>query len=176
MYVSNALFLHIDDLFLPGRGSFRPLSAAGRAGGGRLHTWRKLGTGRAPWRALSAFEVARSGKKSRDRFPPSQSLAGQWKIHTKKMEQQQVFAYFLLCITARTSPGRLATSHIGPPRVQQQSRSEPVCLCHGALVCVRVCQCVFEDDGWENLTISGAIVFACGVLLWTHLLKVDLLI
>ena len=41
----------------------------------------RLGSSRAPWRALFALEVARDGSFSRDRFPPSQSRPGPWKPH-----------------------------------------------------------------------------------------------
>ena len=66
----------------------------------------------------------------------------------------------LLCITARTSPNRLAiatshldrgclaTSHLDPPRVHQKSRFELLSSCH-MFLCL-VCKCVFEDGKWKR--------------------------
>ena len=49
--------------FLSGaRGSFLALSAAGHVGGPPVHHGASLGPGRAPWRVLWAFEVAKFGK------------------------------------------------------------------------------------------------------------------
>ena len=53
------------DICMPcsaGRGSFLALSAAGHAGGPRVHHGANVGPGRTLWRALWAFKVARSGK------------------------------------------------------------------------------------------------------------------
>ena len=66
-------------LLSSGRGSFRTLSAAGHAGGPPVHHGESVGHGRAPWRVLWAFTVAKSVKVPRDRCPPSWSRPGPWK-------------------------------------------------------------------------------------------------
>ncbi|CAM9225965.1 unnamed protein product, partial [Laminaria digitata] len=76
-----------------GRESFLALSAAGHAGGPRVHYGACLSPGRAPWRVLWASKIARAGPFSRDRFPPSQSQAGRWKPKQKNYKSpHQVFA------------------------------------------------------------------------------------
>ena len=51
------LFLHMTLLFSAGRGSFLALSAAGHAGGPRVHPGASVGTRWAPWRLLWAFNM-----------------------------------------------------------------------------------------------------------------------
>ena len=55
-------FVDIGIFCSSGRGSFLALSAAGHAGNMPEHQGASLGPGRAPWRVLWAFKVAKSGK------------------------------------------------------------------------------------------------------------------
>ena len=57
------------------------LSAERHAGGPPAHHGASVGPGRAPWRVLWAFEVEKSGKQPRDRFPTSHRQSGSWKTH-----------------------------------------------------------------------------------------------
>lgn len=83
------------------------------------------------------------------------------------------FSDVLCCVrtTAGASPGRLATSHPGPPRRRQQSRFELLSLFHAVFVCV-----VFKDVIYKYLTNNGVMSSALGNLLWIPSLKVSLLI
>ena len=49
-------------IFLSGLGSLLALSTAGHARDPRVHHGARVGPGRAPWRVLWAFKVAKSGK------------------------------------------------------------------------------------------------------------------
>ena len=64
------------------------------------------------------------------------------------VKEQQVFACSLLYITAGTSPGRLVTSQLGAPRVQQQSRFVPHFFVPHK--CFFMYVYVFEDDKWNK--------------------------
>ena len=69
VFLGNALsYLHIGPFFSSGRGSLLALSAAGNAPA--CTAGARLGPGRAPWRVLWAFNVARAGRQSRDCIPP----------------------------------------------------------------------------------------------------------
>ena len=112
------------------------------------------GPGRAPWRVLWASKVAASWLFSRGRFPPSHSLAGRREPSNKKAGFRMFRAEYDSSHLAWSpghlrprawSPGRLATWHLGPPCVQQQSRFESRCFC----VCTWY---TFQDDKME---ISG---------------------
>ena len=60
-YAPNALFrAFICTRFSGARGSFLTLRAAGHAGGPPVHHGASLGPGRAPWRVLWVFKVAKS--------------------------------------------------------------------------------------------------------------------
>ena len=63
---------------LPGTGLFSRSRLWGTQEGCVYHGAR-VGPVRAPCRMIWSFKVARAGKQSRDRFPPSQSQAGRWK-------------------------------------------------------------------------------------------------
>ena len=115
------LFLQICMPHSAGRGSFFALSAAGHAGG-RVYTRRKSGP--------------RSSSVARALGVQSCAI---WQVITGSLSECS-----LLCRAARTSPGRLATSHVGRPSVQQQSRFKLVSSCYGAFVCLPVC-----DRGWQ---------------------------
>ena len=67
MYYWCVCFL-VCTLFSDAHGYFLALSAAGHANGPPVHHGASLGPGRAPWRVLWAFKVAKSGKKSRGCF------------------------------------------------------------------------------------------------------------
>ena len=54
-------FLHVCNFSSFGRGSFPALSAVRYAGGPHVHYGASLGPGRAPWRVLWTFKVARAG-------------------------------------------------------------------------------------------------------------------
>ena len=156
----------------------RPAGARTVVGGGACTPRRKC-SGRAPWRVLWAFKVAKSGKvnrgeasrRARAELQPSRTMDGS---PDGQRGQQQVFRVFCALfvyvrVTAGTPPGRLttsqleggrlATSHPGPSRMQQQqqSRFELLSSCRGAFVRV-----VFEDDTWEYVTNSGGICSASG--------------
>ena len=62
VYVPNALFRDIGNLFSSGRGSFLALSAAGHAGGPRVHHGANVDPGRAPRLALWVLKIALSDK------------------------------------------------------------------------------------------------------------------
>lgn len=52
-------------------------------------------------------------------------------------------SHVLRCVlTARISPGRLAASHLGLPRTQQQARFKLVSSCRGASVCLLMRGCI----------------------------------
>ena len=55
-------FSEILSIFSSGCVFFLALSAGGHAGGSRVYHGVSVGPGRAPWRLLCAFEVAKSGK------------------------------------------------------------------------------------------------------------------
>ena len=65
------VFFNICALFSGARGSFLALSATGHTGDLPVHHGASLGPGRSPWRVLWAFEVVKSNKQSRGRFPRS---------------------------------------------------------------------------------------------------------
>ena len=59
-YVPKCFIFNICTLFYGARGSFLALSAAGHAGGPPVRHGASLGPGRAPWRVLWVFKVAKS--------------------------------------------------------------------------------------------------------------------
>ena len=73
MYVCVFLrfFCGIRNFSLPVAGLSSRSRDAGDAGDPPVHHVASVGPGRAPWRMLRAFKVAKSGKSPRDRFPPS---------------------------------------------------------------------------------------------------------
>ena len=60
------LFSHMAMYISSGRGSFLALSAAGHARGPRVNASASVGPGRALWRVLWAFKVARDDPKHVD--------------------------------------------------------------------------------------------------------------
>ena len=91
------VFFYICTLFSGVRGFFLALSAAGHAWGPAVHHGASLGPGRAPWRVVWAFKVAKSCKQSRGvlsvELEPS-----------KTMENPHV-SFCALTSHARTTPG-----------------------------------------------------------------------
>ena len=175
VHAPNALFSHISHLFFSGRGSFLALSAARHTGSPYVHyVGSSLGSGRPPWRALWVFNVAPSGKLSLDRFSAElREPRRTTESPPTKKNQKQFLAYSLLSVTARTSPGRLATSHpkrgrltTWPPR--PSSSATTVTL--RARFFVPGCCCMYSrminrEKISQNKGASGS---ASGILPWIH--------
>ena len=68
-----------------------------------------MGPGRASWRMLWAFKVAKSGKQPRDRFPTSQSQPGPYK--TRKRHFFPLFTSHCCCFCKYHSSRQRLGSH-----------------------------------------------------------------
>ena len=130
-------FFNVCTLFSGARGFFRALSAAGHAGGPPVHQGASLGPGRAPWRALWAFQVAKFGKYSRGYFLRSQSRARQRKTHMS--------AVLLHCRKSSLLGGSHGTRAVAH-QVCVDNYYACVDIAYACLLCamtrVRVCRCV----------------------------------
>ena len=114
MSVPNALVLHMATHFSSDRGSFLALSAAGHAGGSRVHHGASVGPGRAPWRALCAFKVARSGKKITGSFsvepaPRRTMKTPHFQFFALNCHACILFTSLLLFTEYRSSPQKLGS-------------------------------------------------------------------
>ena len=112
--------------------------------GARVYTInRRLGPGRASWRALWAFKVGESWLFSRDRCAPSQSQAGRW----KSTQENDFFSSAL----AVYNSSHLRDSHVTRAAslqdfsfvVATNDASACVCVCAN----VRVCRRTFQELG-----------------------------
>ena len=178
VFIHNALFWPVGNLFSSGLVLF-PHVLVGRTGAPVHYTqvWPRLSSVARALGVQSRVELFFFAGSLSAEPEPSRMMDTQ----TQKNEQK-VFACSVLCVTVRTSPGclatshlercHLATSHLDPPHMQQQSRFELIYSCPMVLSCVYV----VEDDQWKYLTNSGAIGLLSIFLLRVHLLKVELLI
>ena len=131
----------IGKLFSFCRESFLALSAEGHAGDTRVHYGASVSPGGVPWHLLWAFTVAGAGSFRGIAFRRARAKQDDGNPHKKKNDQQ-VFACSAVFNSSHPERGRLATSHLGLPRVQQQSRFElvsdvPRCLCMCASTCIQ---------------------------------------
>ena len=164
---------HMGQFLSSCRGSFLALSAAGHAGGPPVHHGASVGSGRAPWRVLWASRELASNHGIP--FRRARAEHDNVKTPTRKIEEQQqqqmAFTSSVLCIPARTSPGRLGTSHLdrGQFAPRPSSRARTVTLRAPFLVprCICVCTIVYSKMTHEKKTHknSGVIGFASGTLL-----------
>ena len=125
----------IGKLFSFCRESFLALSAEGHAGDTRVHYGASVSPGGVPWHLLWAFTVAGAGSFRGIAFRRARAKQDDGNPHKKKNDQQ-VFACSAVFNSSHPERGRLATSHLGLPRVQQQPRFEPISSCHGSFMCM----------------------------------------
>ena len=122
--------------------------------GGRVYSWRRFGLRPGSVTHALGVQCRTSWLLFTGSLSAEPESSGTKETHTnqqKNMNNRCGHA-LMLCATARTSPGRLVTSHFergrlatsyfGPHRVQQQSHFELISSCRGAFVRV------IEDDKW----------------------------
>ena len=141
----NVLFLHIDK-FSSGHGSFFVLSGAEHAGGAHVRFGASLGPGRARWRIIWAFKVARTGsfEGARSATP---SLSGPWK------PRNLIFSQMLLSHRS-SSPQAL---YLWQPRYSSRTSSSSLCDGHGRCFCVCNVSCrAIRNKNEDIISYEGA--------------------
>ena len=145
---TKCTFLHIYMPCSAGRGSFLAHSAAGYAGDPRVHRGASVGPGRAPWHALWTFNVARSSRYARDRFPPRHSQPGPW--NPPKMLFLFIFSPLLLFLNHHSSSRQRLGSHGTTATLQASlcdSHERCFCVC---VLSVPVCACVLMQGSCSS--------------------------